>query len=77
VTEGEAIQAIRSAARRRARADAAKRTATADLRRFCEEAQAAGVPISRIAKEARLSRQGVYALLAEPAPSSPRRSRVA
>ena len=59
------IRKIQSAAKKRAKADAAKREATDDLRRYCTEAQAAKVPITRIAQEAGLSRQGVYDLLAE------------
>lgn len=59
------LRSIRSAAKRRAKADTAKREATDDLRRYCEEAREAGVPITQIASEAGLSRQGVYDLLAE------------
>lgn len=57
------LRSIRGAAKRRASADAAKRQATEDLRGFCQQAQKAGVPITRIASEAGLSRQGVYDLL--------------
>lgn len=60
-----ALKAIRRAARKRERADQAKREATEELRRYCREAQAADVSITRIASEAGLSRQGVYDLLAE------------
>jgi hypothetical protein len=59
-----AIKRIQGAARKRAKADAAKHAATEDLQRYCREAQQAGVPITRIASEAGLSRQGVYDLLA-------------
>lgn len=58
------LRGIRSAAKRRAKADAARREATEDLRRYCEEARKAGVSITKIASEAGLSRQGVYDLLA-------------
>lgn len=58
------IRAIRKAASRRARADEARKQATADLRDQVKQAQAEGVPITRIAREAGLSRQGVYDLLA-------------
>lgn len=58
------IRKIKSAAAKRGKADEAKRTATEDLRRYCREAQEAGVSITRIASEAGLSRQGVYDLLA-------------
>jgi hypothetical protein len=64
MSEAAVIRKIRSAAKKRAKADAAKREATDELRRYCAEAQAAKVPITRIAQEAGLSRQGVYDLLA-------------
>lgn len=59
-----ALIGIQKAARKRAKADAAKREATDELRRYCKDAQDAGVAITRIAAEAGLSRQGVYDLLA-------------
>jgi DNA-binding phage protein len=65
MSEATILRGIRSAAKRREKADAAKREATADLRRYCEEAREAGVSITKIASEAGLSRQGVYDLLAE------------
>jgi hypothetical protein len=61
----QAVAGIRDAARLRQEALEARSRATADLRRYCIEARDAGVPISRIAREADLSRQGVYDLLAE------------
>jgi DNA-binding phage protein len=63
--QSAALKAIQRAARKRAKADEAKREATEELRRYCREAHAADVPITRIASEAGLSRQGVYDLLAE------------
>lgn len=60
-----AIKGIRRAAKARDRADAAKFNATQELRGYCKEAQEAGVPVTQIASEAGLSRQGVYDLLAE------------
>jgi DNA-binding phage protein len=60
-----AIKGIRKAAKARERADAAKHKATEELRGYCKAAQEAGVPITQIASEAGLSRQGVYDLLAE------------
>jgi len=60
-----AIKGIRRAAKARDRADAARHKAIEELRRYCKEAQEAGVPITQIAFEAGLSRQGVYDLLAE------------
>jgi DNA-binding phage protein len=65
MSEATILRGIRGAAKRREKADAAKREATADLRRYCEDARKAGVSITKIASEAGLSRQGVYDLLAE------------
>lgn len=56
---------LRKAARRREKASAERKAATEDLRRLCVAGKEAGVPISWIASEAGLSRQGVYDLLAE------------
>jgi DNA-binding phage protein len=64
MTDKDAINGIRKAAKQRGRAEQARKTATADLLRFVREAQSAGVSISQIAREAGLSRQGVYDLLA-------------
>lgn len=63
-TDTEAIRGIRKAAKQREQAEQARKSATADLLRFIREAQAAGVSVSQIAREAGLSRQGVYDLLA-------------
>ena len=60
-----AIKGIRRAAKNRERADVARAKATDELRRYCKEAQEAGVPVTQIASEAGLSRQGVYDLLTE------------
>jgi DNA-binding phage protein len=65
MSEATALKGIERAARKRAEADKARSKATADLRRYCREAQKAKVPITRIASEAGLSRQGVYDLLTE------------
>lgn len=73
----EPIKGIRKAAKARERALEARRKATDDLRDQIVAAQAAGVSISQIAREAGLSRQGVYDLLAEPASPSSRRTRSA
>ena len=64
MTEADAIKGLHQAARRREKAEQTRRDATADLQRFIREAQDAGVPVARIAREAGLSRQGVYDLLA-------------
>ena len=60
-----AIKGIRRAAKNRERADAARHKAIDELRRYCKDAQEAEVPVTQIAQEAGLSRQGVYDLLAE------------
>jgi hypothetical protein len=65
MSEATAIRRIQAAVKKRAKADEAKREATGQLRSACREAQAAKVPITRIAEEAGLSRQGVYDLLGE------------
>ena len=65
MSESTAIKGIRRAAKARDRADAAKAKATEELRSCCKAAQDAGVPVTQIASEAGLSRQGVYDLLAE------------
>jgi DNA-binding phage protein len=69
VSESEAIKAIRRAAKRREYAERLRKQATSDLRENLLRAQAEGVPIAQIAREARLSRQGVYDLLAAARPS--------
>jgi DNA invertase Pin-like site-specific DNA recombinase len=60
----ESIKAIRRAAKRRQKAEQARHDATAELRDQMRQAQSEGVSISQIAREAGLSRQGVYDLLA-------------
>lgn len=59
------IEGVRQAAKRREETAKARREATAELRRYCKQAQDAGIPVTQIAREAGLSRQGVYDLLAE------------
>jgi DNA invertase Pin-like site-specific DNA recombinase len=63
------IREIRKAAKRRAKADADRKSATEDLRTYIKAARHAGVPITQIASEAGLSRQAVYDVL-EARPSS-------
>jgi len=65
MSEATILRSIRGAAKRRERADSAKRQATDDLRGYVRDARKAGVSITRIASEAGLSRQGVYDLLGE------------
>jgi DNA invertase Pin-like site-specific DNA recombinase len=64
MSESEAVKGIRRAAKRRAYADRLRHQATDELRERIREAQAEGLAIAQIAREARLSRQGVYDLLA-------------
>ncbi len=65
----EAVKGIRAARRRRERADRARSEATADLRQWIATAHAEGVSVARIAREAGLSRQGVYDALGDRQPS--------
>jgi DNA-binding phage protein len=65
MSEATVLRGIREAAQRRHSADTAKQQATDDLREFVRQARAAKVPITKIASEAGLSRQGVYDLLGE------------
>lgn len=60
-----AVEGIRKAAAKREKAKSDLRGGTIELRLACQEAKAEGVPITQIAREAALSRQGVYDLLAE------------
>jgi DNA invertase Pin-like site-specific DNA recombinase len=64
MSESDAIKGIRRAARQRERADKLRHDATRELRERIRQAQADGVSVSQIAREAGLSRQGVYDLLA-------------
>ena len=59
----ETVKGIRRAARKRERAEVTRREATDELRKLCAQAQGEGVSITEIAREAGLSRQGVYDLL--------------
>jgi len=65
VSTSEAVKGIRVAARQRERADQARLRATEMLRDYCRAAQTEGVSIAQIAREAGLSRQGVYDLLGQ------------
>ena len=60
----ELIKAIGKTAKKRERAEAARRDAMSELGELCRQAQSEGVPIAQIARAAGLSRQGVYDLLA-------------
>jgi AraC-like DNA-binding protein len=63
------IRAIRRVAKRRARLNLERREVAAQLRNYVREAHEQGIPITRIAQEAGLSRQGVYDLLEDEPPS--------
>jgi len=69
MSEPAVIEGIRRAAKRRERAERDRRKAMDDLRQRAQEAQAQGVGVSQIAREAGLSRQGVYDLLGSRPPS--------
>ena len=57
------LKNLKRAGQRRVKAETARKTAAAELHQRILEAQAAGMPISRIAQAAGLSRQGVYDVL--------------
>ena len=57
------LRKVKAAARKRAKAEDARREATEQLQTYCREARKAGVSVARIAVEAGLSRQGVYDLI--------------
>jgi DNA invertase Pin-like site-specific DNA recombinase len=63
VSEEKALEALRRAAERREVADAERHAAAVELRKRVKDAHAAGVSPTRIAREARLSRQAVYEAL--------------
>jgi DNA invertase Pin-like site-specific DNA recombinase len=65
MSEATELRLLRAAIRKRAKTAEANREATEDLRRQCRAARAAGIPVTLIASEMGLSRQGVYDLLAE------------
>lgn len=69
MSDPDTIKAIQRAVKQRERADLLRADANTKLREWCRQAQTEGVPIARIAREARLSRQGVYDLLAAAQPS--------
>ena len=58
-----ALFALRSAGRRRKRAEEERRASAAELRQRVLDAHEAGVAITQIAREAGLSRQSVYEML--------------
>ena len=61
--EQKAIKRLRRAAERREVAEDERHAAAAELRKRVREAHAAGISPTRIAQEARVSRQAVYEAL--------------
>ena len=66
MTEKRAIEALRRAAERREVADTERHAAATELRKRVADARKAGVSPTKIAQEARLSRQAVYEALQPP-----------
>jgi len=65
MNEKKILERLRRAAERREVADAERHAAAAELRKRVQEAHAAGLSPTRIAQEARLSRQAVYEALGQ------------
>lgn len=65
MSEDKIINGLRRAAERRERADKERHAASAELRKLVQDAHAAGFSPTRIAQEARLSRQAVYEALGQ------------
>lgn len=57
------ILGLRLAAQRRRRAEEERHAASSELRRRVLDAREAGIPITRMAREAGLSRQAIYEML--------------
>lgn len=66
ISEQKAIERLRRAGERREVAEAERHAAAAELRHRIQQAHAAGLSPSLIAREAQVSRQAVYEALAEP-----------
>jgi DNA-binding phage protein len=64
VSDTATIEAIREAAAQRISAVAAHKATVERLSELCQQAHAEGVSMAQIAREAGLSRQGLYALVA-------------
>jgi hypothetical protein len=69
--EISAIFELQFAAQRRKRAEEARRVAVSELRERVIDAHEASVPVTRIAREAGVSRQAVYEMLGLRRLSSP------
>jgi DNA-binding phage protein len=65
MSEDKIIDGLRRAAERRETADRDRHAAAIELRKRVQEAHAAGLSPTRIAQEARLSRQAVYEALSQ------------
>jgi hypothetical protein len=65
ISEKKAIERLRRAAERREGADDERHAASAELRRRIQQARDAGLSPTRIAQEARVSRQAVYEAIAQ------------
>lgn len=63
ISEAKAIERLHRAAERREVAETERHAAAAELRRRVQQAHAAGLSPTRIAQEARMSRQAVYEAL--------------
>ncbi len=70
MNEKRALEALRRAAERREVADAERHAAAAELRKRVQDVHKAGVSPTKIAQEARLSRQAVYEALGQPSQRS-------
>lgn len=65
INEKKAIERLRRAAERREVAEDERHAAAAELRRRIQQARDAGLSPTRIAQEARVSRQAVYEALGQ------------
>ncbi|MHB1809738.1 MAG: hypothetical protein ACYCU0_10645 [Solirubrobacteraceae bacterium] len=65
ISETKAIERLKRAAERREVADEERHAAAAELRRRIHQAREAGLSPTRIAQEARMSRQAVYEALGQ------------
>lgn len=65
ISEKKAIERLHRAAERREVAETERHAAATELRRRVQQAHQAGLSPTRIAQEARLSRQAVYEALSQ------------
>lgn len=71
MADSSVILELRFAGKRRKRAEEERHAAAMELRQRVMDAQEAGVPIARIAREAGISRQAIYEMLGMRALSVP------